>query len=43
MLGNQINLLTSIIQRNQFQTKHGKLDAVNAHPRLDTSTRLEKL
>ena len=28
-----------IIQQIKFQTKHGNLDATNAYPQLDTSTR----
>ena len=34
---------TSVIQKNKFQTKHCNLDATNAYPQLDTSTRHRKL
>ena len=33
----------TIIQRNKFQTKHRNLDAANAYPNLDTSTRTRKV
>ena len=32
-----------IIQQNKFQTKHDNLEAVNAYPKLDTSTRPGKI